>query len=660
MPDGTPSNQARAAATAPHGPRHPSAMRQPLGQALLDARIISTAQLETSLAAAGTWGVPLGQAVLALGFVKPVDLYSTLAAHLGLPFVNVLKTPPPADAFDQSLLDFYLSAEIIPTGTDDGTPSRRPILATPDPLAAAREIARRRADGMPTPQGDIAFAVTSRLDVVWTLQAQFGDKIQHTAQFSLDEAEPTLSAKALINKRQSFWVGALLTGGVLALLLAPLTTLLLLNALLGLFFLAVLLLRAASIPIGIAARQARRSIDQLPGDLDLPIYTIIVPLYKEANVLPLLAQALGKLDYPRAKLDIKLVLEGDDDETIGTAKALGLESYVEFIRVPESSPRTKPKACNYALQFARGEYLVIFDAEDQPDPLQLKKAVAMFATSDDNIACLQAPLTYFNASENWLTRQFTIEFNMWFDLLLPTVEKLGMPIPLGGTSTHFRMKALRDVGAWDPYNVTEDADLGIRLAQKGYRCAILDSVTYEEANCEMGNWLRQRSRWLKGYAQTWLVHMRRPVDLFRKLGPMGFLGFQLLIGGSIVSALTHPLVWIFAAAGIAFNGSALAYFTSPDVPTLMILFNGILLGGGYIVSVCAGIAAVQHRDAQHLVPHTFLMAFYWPLLSLGAYLAIWQLFTRPSYWEKTHHAISKASRAQLAQLAHRRKGPDLS
>ncbi|MEO0963427.1 MAG: glycosyltransferase family 2 protein, partial [Pseudomonadota bacterium] len=253
----------------------------------------------------------------------------------------------------------------------------------------------------------------------------------------------------------------------------------------------------------------------------------------------------------------------------------------------------------------------------------------------------------------------TIEFNMWFDLLLPTVEKLGMPIPLGGTSTHFRMNALRDVGAWDPYNVTEDADLGIRLAQKGYRCAILDSVTYEEANCEMGNWLRQRSRWLKGYAQTWLVHMRRPVDLFYKLGPMGFLGFQLLIGGSIVSALMHPLVWMFAAAGIALNGSALAYFTSPGVPALMILFNGILLGGGYIVSVCAGIAAVQRRDAQHLVPHTFLMVFYWPLLSMGAYLAIWQLFTRPSYWEKTHHAISKASRAQLAQLAHRRKGPDL-
>lgn len=648
MPDGTSRNGPRAAEVRKNGP--------PLGKVLVESGVISGEELKQALDAATSWGVPLGQAVLALGFSKPLDLYSSLAIHLQLPFFDVLKTPPPAAAFDETLLDFYLAAEVIPTGVDNGTASRRTTLATPDPLNAAREIARRRASGLPAPKGEFAFSITSRLDVLWTLQAHFGDRIQHIAQLDLNDTDPALSAKNPTTWRQRIWCGVLFGSAAIAGFVSPAVTFAVFNLLVGLFFLAVLVLRAASIPIGIAARNARRPIDQLPDDADLPIYTIIVPLYKEANVLPLLAQALGKLDYPRAKLDIKLVLEADDVETINTAKTLGLESYVEFIRVPESSPRTKPKACNYALQFARGEYLVIFDAEDQPDPLQLKKAVAMFATCDDKTACLQAPLTYFNASENWLTRQFTIEFNMWFELLLPTVEKLGMPIPLGGTSTHFRMTALRDVGAWDPYNVTEDADLGIRLAQKGYRCAILDSVTYEEANCEMGNWLRQRSRWLKGYAQTWLVHMRQPTTLLRKLGTVGFLGFQLLIGGSIVSALMHPLVWMIAAVGIALNGSALAYFTSPEVPSLMLMFNGILLGGGYIVSVCAGIAAVQQRDAQHLVPHTFLMVFYWPLLSVGAYLAIWQLFTRPSYWEKTHHAISKASRAQLAQLAQLRSG----
>ncbi len=646
MPDGL--------AGAKLGSNNGTHARQLLGQVLVEAEILTMAELEQALGAAAAWGVPLGHAVIALGLARPIEFYPALARHLELPFVDVLKTPPPAKYFKVTDLEFYLSAETIPIGKTGHADGNRLILATPDPLATAREIARRRAQGLSVPDGDFTFAITPRLDVLWTLQAQFGETLEHTACFGLDETDPAFSAHSPAPASQRLCGSIALTGLVAGSFLAPMATFAVLNAVLGLFFLAVLGLRAMSIPLGIKAREERPRIDQLPDDADLPVYTILVPLYREAGVLPLLARALAALDYPRAKLDIKLILEADDFETIKTAKALGLEGYVEFIQVPKSMPRTKPKACNYALKFARGEYLVIFDAEDQPEPLQLKKAVAMFAQCDRQTACLQAPLTYFNASENWLTRQFTIEFNMWFDLLLPTVEKLGMPIPLGGTSTHFRMDALRDVGAWDPYNVTEDADLGIRMAQKGYRCAILDSATYEEANCQMGNWLRQRSRWLKGYVQTWLVHMRKPGDLYRTLGPAGFAGFQLLIGGSIVSALAHPFVWMFAAAGLIINGSVLSYFSSPQIPTLLLVLNAVLLGGGYLVSVCAGIAAVQQRDAQHLVPHTFLMVFYWPLLSAGAYLAMWQLFTKPFYWEKTRHAISKASRAQLAQLARDR------
>jgi len=650
MPDGL----ARSQSTPDTG----GVERRPLGQVLIDAEIVTPPELERALDAAAAWGVPRGQAVMALGLARPIDFYPSLARHLGLPFVDVLKTHLPTDLFDAKHLDFYLATESIPVPSIGHSADSRVTLATPDPLNAAREIARRRSLGLIVPDGEFAFAVTPRRDVLWTLQLHYGEALQHTARFALDETDPAFSAHRRTTTGQRLFGVGLLCLACLGGLLAPWTTLAAANTLLGLFFLAVLVLRAASIPLGVAARRTRPVIDQLPDDTELPVYTIIVPLYRESGVLPLLAKALKALDYPRAKLDIKLVLEADDFETIKTAKALGLESYVEFIVVPRSEPRTKPKACNYALKFARGEYLVIFDAEDQPEPLQLKKAVAMFNKCDTRTACLQAPLTYFNASENWLTRQFTIEFNMWFDLLLPTVEKLGMPIPLGGTSTHFRMDALRDAGAWDPYNVTEDADLGIRLAQKGYRCAILDSETYEEANCQMGNWLRQRSRWLKGYVQTWLVHMREPGSLYRRLGARGFLGFQLLIGGSIISALAHPFVWIFAAMGIALNGSALFYFTSPDVPTALLAFNGLLLGGGYLVSVCAGIAAVQQRDSQHLVPHVFLMVFYWPMLSAGAYLAAWQFFTRPFYWEKTHHAISRASHAQLAQLARSRNRSD--
>lgn len=645
MADGTEKN-------APVRAHPPS--QQLLGKVLLSSGVVDAGQLEAALEAAAAWNVPLGQAVLALGYARPPQLYRTLADHLRLPFVDVLKNPPPADLFDGQGFDFYIAAECIPVAHDGA----RTTFATPDPLAAAQTIAHRRSLGIWTPTGDIAFAITSRLDVLWTLQAQFDPRIEHNARDALTEHDPINSAQLGLTRPQRLIFLALVAALAGGFTLWPFVTAAVLNLVFGLFFIAVLALRAASIPIGLAARAARPAQVVLPDDADLPVYTIIVPLFREADVLPLLAEGLRALDYPRAKLDIKLVLEADDLETVDKAKSLGLESYVEFIRVPPSSPRTKPKACNYALHFARGEYVVIFDAEDQPEPLQLKKAVAGFAKCGDDVACLQAPLTYFNANENWLTRQFTIEFNMWFELLLPTAERLGMPIPLGGTSTHFRIDALRSVGAWDPYNVTEDADLGIRLAGKGYKCGILDSTTYEEANCQTGNWLRQRSRWIKGYAQTWLVHMRRPVELYRTLGGVGFLGFHLLIGGSIASALLHPLIWLIALAGLVVSGSALALMTAPYVPALLVALNAALLGGGYIVSVAAGIAAVRQRPEEGLVADTFSMPFYWPLISAGAYLAMWQLITNPFYWEKTRHAISKASRARLAQLARHSRNND--
>ena len=260
-------------------------------------------------------------------------------------------------------------------------------------------------------------------------------------------------------------------------------------------------------------------------------------------MLPLLAQALRKLDYPLGKLDIKLVLEADDHETIAVARTLGLEGVFEVIRVPPSQPQTKPKACNFALGFARGEYLVIYDAEDRPEPDQLRKVVATFARSPANTACLQCRLNYYNASENWLTRMFTLDYSLWFDQVLPGLERLGIPIPLGGTSNHFKIDVLRELHAWDPFNVTEDADLGIRLTQKGYRVGVVDSTTFEEASREAGNWIRQRSRWIKGYMQTFLVHTRRPLHLIRTTGLLGFLGFVFFIGGTVLSGLLNPIFW---------------------------------------------------------------------------------------------------------------------
>ena len=254
-------------------------------------------------------------------------------------------------------------------------------------------------------------------------------------------------------------------------------------------------------------------------DAELPVYTLLVPLYREANMLGGLTRALSRLDYPAAKLDIKLILEAVDAETIAAARALDLPGNVEILVVPDLHPRTKPKALNYALPFARGDYLVIYDAEDRPERDQLRKALAAFRQGPPNLACLQSKLNLYNADDNWLTRQFTIEYGALFDGLLPALDRLRLPIPLGGTSNHFRVAALKWLMAWDPFNVTEDADLGTRLARSGYRCQVLSSTTFEEAPVKFVSWLRQRTRWIKGYMQTWLVHMRQPAKAVARARP---------------------------------------------------------------------------------------------------------------------------------------------
>ena len=380
-------------------------------------------------------------------------------------------------------------------------------------------------------------------------------------------------------------------------------------------------------------------------DVELPIYTVLVPMYKEPEVLPILAAALRKLNYPRSKLDIKLVLEESDLETIAAAKAQAMDATIEIVRVPYSEPRTKPKACNYALHLARGKYLTIYDAEDKPEPDQLKKAVLAFKKLGQNTACIQAHLNYFNAKENWLTRMFTLEYTVWFDMFLPALDRLKVPIPLGGTSNHFDLAKLREVGAWDPFNVTEDADLGLRFAALGYHVGVVNSVTYEEANSQLGNWIRQRSRWIKGYIQTWLVNMRHPVSLFQRVGLRGFCSLQLFIGGSIITGLVHP--WLLFPFLIWIVTKTLAFDPLFPPSILIVCVLNLTLGNACLIYV--SMLAAAKRKQFWLVPEALLMPAYCLLQSVAAYKALWQLATRPFYWEKTSHGISRFTKVEIAR-----------
>ncbi|MCL4352802.1 MAG: glycosyltransferase [Firmicutes bacterium] len=371
-------------------------------------------------------------------------------------------------------------------------------------------------------------------------------------------------------------------------------------------------------------------------DRDLPVYTILVPAREEAAVLPALTKALDELDYPKDRLDVKLLLEEDDDETIHAARSAHLPSFIDIVIVPADNPRTKPKACNYGLLRARGEYVTIFDAEDIPEPLQLKKAILAFRKHDDKLACVQAKLSYFNANQNLLTRWFTAEYASWFDLFLPSLYAAKLPIPLGGTSNHFRTDRLRELGGWDPYNVTEDADLGIRLYKAGYYASVIDSNTYEEANSEFVNWVRQRSRWIKGYIQTWLVHMRHPLKLYQSMGPRGFWGFQMSILGTPLMFLLNPLYWFLTSLWFMTNWHIIPSLFPPGIYYLGMIN---LLGGNFIFTYINALGAAKHGNWD-LVPYTLLTPIYWSMMSLASWKALVQLITRPSHWEKTIHGLS--------------------
>jgi cellulose synthase/poly-beta-1,6-N-acetylglucosamine synthase-like glycosyltransferase len=373
-------------------------------------------------------------------------------------------------------------------------------------------------------------------------------------------------------------------------------------------------------------------------DEELPIYTILCPLYREAKVLPSFVRAITALDWPKDRLDVLILLEEDDTETITAAKNANLPSYFKPIIVPQSQPKTKPKACNYGLTKAKGDYLVIYDAEDIPDPLQLKKAYLGFQVIDDNIICLQAKLNYFNPTQNILTRLFTAEYSLWFDVVLPGLQSLETNIPLGGTSNHFKTEVLRELQGWDPFNVTEDCDLGTRLFMEGYKTAIIDSTTLEEANSKAGNWLRQRSRWIKGYMQTYLVHMRHPITLFKRQGYHALL-FQLIIGGKIAFMFINPLLWLVTISYFVFYhyvGSAIEALYAPLI-YYMAVFS---LAFGNFICFYFYMVGLAKRDHWGLIKYVFFIPFYWLMASTAAFLALYQLITKPHYWEKTVHGLN--------------------
>lgn len=600
-----------------------------LGDVLLAEGTLAPSEIGAALSIQRRCGGRLGEILLAEALIDEATLMRALSRQLGLP----LLAEPPADDADAAAephaAAFYSRALVLPCAVSDG----RIVYATCDPAAAHSALVGRQA------LDSFALVLATRRRLVEAIGARFGGLLGALASEALYHAEPDYSARTSLSPEQKPVVlgaaGALLLG----LIVAPLGALATIGVVGALGFSGTLALRFAVAAVGIWPRLGAAHAP--PDARDLPLYTVLVPLYREARSIPGLIRALRALDYPAAKLDIKLIVEADDHATAAAIAAERPPPIFEVIAVPALGPRTKPKACNYALHFARGAFVVIYDAEDQPAPDQLRKAVAAFRAGPPDLGCVQARLQFYNAHENWLTGQFALEYLFWFNLLLPGLDRLGLPIPLGGTSNHFPTALLRRLYGWDPYNVTEDADLGLRLAQEGYRCGMLDSVTYEEATCDFGAWLRQRTRWLKGYLQTYAVHMRRPGRLLARLGWPGFLGVQVIIGGTVGAALLHPL-WVIGLLDWALRGSEADLFGP--------LCRGLLVAGN-LAAIGAGVLAVLRRGQFHLLGATLTIPVYWLLLSLAGYRAVWQWMRRPFLWEKTEHGVSRIDWADVQAAA---------
>jgi len=613
---------------------------QPIGEILLRQGKVTAAQLGEALALSKQWGTPLGNVLQSQGFVRSLDFHQALARQLGKRFVDLTREAPDERLLQVKDLSEYQRLLVMPWREEDGTT----WLVTSRQGVDVDEFGARH-------YGDhFDVAITSTFDLLWMQQKHFGAEMSRAALHSLADAAPQFSARVVVTARQAFTLAALFSLLMAGLFFEPTSTIIAVNILIALFYLLTFGLRAVLSWYG-ASRAVEYKISAAEvhalHDAELPTYTVLVPMYREPEVLPILASALRKLNYPRSKLDIKLLLEEGDHATIEAAKKLQLESIFQIVRVPPSQPQTKPKACNYGLHFARGEMITIFDAEDKPEPDQLKKAVLAFRKAPANVACIQARLNYYNRDENWLTRMFTLEYSTWFDLLLPGLEALRIPIPLGGTSNHFRTETLRELLAWDPHNMTEDADLGVRMTQRGLTVQVVNATTFEEANTRIGNWIRQRSRWMKGYLQTYLVHMRDPARLYRGLGHVGFWGFQFFIGGTIVCALLNPILWLlFAGWAVGLVGGLDVYF--PPWVVSFSLFN-LLFGNASMVYFF--MLGAYKRGYYTLLLFALTAPLYWGLMSIAAYKGLWQLIHKPFYWEKTQHGISKLTPAELAQAA---------
>jgi cellulose synthase/poly-beta-1,6-N-acetylglucosamine synthase-like glycosyltransferase len=629
-----PDNSGMATANEAPGRRTPSAATAQLfspalkqeGRVLLQMGI-GKPLIAQAMLLASEHGTTVEEELLASGKISETIYFAALAERLGLDFM--------ADIDVNGVQDIAgLDTQIIrPEMLRIHHASRPPITVIVPSLSRLDEVAMLLERTQPL-RRSLAVATPS---VVRNAAWQAGRLRRVTATTrALFETTPLHSARITFWGKQGFYAGVFLCALIAAVIALPIVSLLMLHIILTLFYLANFFVRFYA--LGCAFRQ-ERSAPKIGVSLTagpLPVYSVLVALYKEENVAAQLVAALDRIDWPRSRLDIKLICEEDDQETIAALRTLSLAPEYEIVLVPVHLPRTKPKALSYALPGVRGTFVTVYDAEDRPHPAQLREAYATFMTVPERVICLQAPLIVTNARQSWLSALFAVEYAGLFRGLLPMLSLTGLPLPLGGTSNHFRTAELKQIGGWDPYNMTEDADLGLRLHRLGYRARVIFKPTFEEAPISMHVWLGQRTRWFKGWLQTWLVLMRRPAQLNREMGWPSFAVFQILIAGMLVSSLSHPIIigflvyvtWLMFQHGTHVD-SLLAFW--------LFVCDIVNIFGSYAVFIALGRNRMGVGERRAVGMRWAFVPLYWLIMSLAAWRAVLELQTNPFAWNKTPH-----------------------
>ncbi len=590
----------------------------PFVRFLIEDGVLSPSPGLVALAREPRSAAELTSLLLAKGLLSADRLARASARFHGLPFVD-----PACDLPDIRLVDRLGAAACLRRGL---LPWRvvggETVVLCDDPQGP-----RRHARAMTEIFGPVRFALCRRSALDSAVTELRGTDLRRAAETM---TPPQDSCRSMVLRWSGWWLAVTLAALALAAAAAPVA-----------LFVAVTLLAGLAMIGGIALKLVAllSSLRPIPPPAArpaviarLPVVSILVPLLNEADIAPRLVLRLARLEYPRDLLDVILVVEEADRATRASLARKPLPSWMRIVIVPQGGLRTKPMALNHALGFCRGSVIGVYDAEDAPDPHQINAMVERFHQRDGRVACLQGMLDFYNPTTNWLARCFTLEYATWFRVILPGLQRLGVPVPLGGTTLFFRRDALEALGGWDAHNVTEDADLGIRLHRHGYRTEVVASVTREEANCHSLPWVRQRSRWIKGYMMTWRVHMRDPRQLWRDLGPRGFAGFQVLILGSVLHALLAPFLLSF---WIVFAG-----WHHPIVDGLS---QGAFLGLFGLFLTCEAISLstgyIALRKSGHKINPVWLLALniYHPMASLAALKAIYEMARNPFYWDKTRH-----------------------